>query len=241
MWDWIKHVVNSAEFLSAIIGSFIGGVFTILMFFLQNNQQKNFLKQQKIDDDERLKMQNSFQKQLLTIQNEFYRETVEIREKYERKRMLIGYLKEKIDSLISINNEINNIINNSKIKYEEAVRTLDKNTLSEWVSDFEKVQYSFVETVMNIDVKRLNEEVNGKTYEEIFSEIMQCVKSLMANVRKYTEKKEKIDLNEGLKIYSQIAELLQQSTWLLIIEKNKMFDMLESIDSPKVDIVQKTL
>lgn len=237
MWDWVKYILNSPEFISTIMGSFIGGIVTILMFFLQNNEQKHFLKQQKIDDDERLKMQNNFQEQLLAIQNDFYRETVEIREKYERKRMLIGYLKEKIDILISINNEINNFIDNSKGKYTKAARTLDKNTLREWVADFEKVQYSFSKTVMNIDVKRLNEKVDGKTYEELFSEIMQCVKSLLENVKKYTEKKEKIDLDEGLRIYSQLANLLSQSTWLLIIEKNKMFDMLDSIDDPKVDII----
>ena len=81
MWNLIENVVNSPEFLSTIMGSLIGGVFTVLMFFLQNNVQKKFLKQQKIDDDGRLEMQNNFQEQLLAIQNEFYRETVEIREK----------------------------------------------------------------------------------------------------------------------------------------------------------------
>ena len=42
MLDWIKGVMNSPEFLSTITGSVIGGIVTILMFFLQNNKQKNF-------------------------------------------------------------------------------------------------------------------------------------------------------------------------------------------------------
>ena len=42
MWNLIENVVNSPEFLSTIMGSLIGGVFTVLMFFLQNNVQKNF-------------------------------------------------------------------------------------------------------------------------------------------------------------------------------------------------------
>lgn len=237
MWEWIKCVLNSPEFISTIMGSFIGGIVTILMFFLQNNEQKHFLKQQKIDDDERLKIQNNFQEQLLAIQNEFYRETVEIREKYERKRMLIGYLKEKIDILSSINNEINNSINNSKNKYGEVVRNFDKKALIEWIEDFEKIQYLLTVTLSNIEWKRLNEKADGKTYRELFLEITDCIQSLLENVRENANKPKQIDWNEGMRIYSKVDELLRQSRVLLIIEKNKMFDMLDSIDDPKVDII----
>lgn len=237
MWNLIENVVNSPEFLSTIMGSLIGGVFTVLMFFLQNNVQKNFLKQQKIDDDGRLEMQNNFQEQLLAIQNEFYRETVEIREKYERKRMLIGYLKEKIDILMSVNNEINNFINNSKNKYEEAVRNFDKKALIEWMEDFEKIHYLLTITLSNIEWKRLNEKADGKTYRELFLEITDCIQSLIENVRGNVNKPKQIDWNEGMRIYSKVDELLRQSRVLLIIEKNKMFDMLDSIDDSKVDII----
>lgn len=227
MWDWIKGVINSPEFFSTIIGSVIGGAVTILMFFLQNNEQKNFLKQQKIDDQEKLQMQNQFQEQLLKIQNEFYQETVEKREKYERERMLIGFLKEKIEILISTNNDISEFTKKSKGKFEQAVKNLDKNALIEWLKAFEEMQDSLVQTVSNIDIKRLYEKKDGKTYNEMFEEIIKYARLLIGAVRNYVEKGVQIDLNEGLKNYSQIDKLTAQSRVVLIIEKNKIFDRLD--------------
>lgn len=227
MLDWIKGVMNSPEFLSTITGSVIGGIITILMFFLQNNEQKKFLKQQKTDDEERLQMQNQFQEQLLKIQNEFYQETVEIREKYERERMLIGFLKEKIEILNGANNDVNKFIHESKGIYKQAVENNDKNALKEWTQDFNEMHDSLIETVSNIDLKRLNEKVDGKTYHEMFEEIINHAKLLIGAVRKHLEIGEQIDLQEGLRNYSQIAKLTEQSRLLLIIEKNKIFDMLE--------------
>ena len=227
MLDWIKGVMNSPEFLSTITGSVIGGIVTILMFFLQNNKQKKFLEQQKKDDEEKLKIQNQFQKELLERQNDFYQETVEIREKYERERMLIVFLKEKIEILVSDNNEQYNFTINSKKKYEQAVKNLDKNALVEWVNDFEKMQDSLMEIVSNIDVKRLTEKVDGKTYHELLTEIIQYEKNLIDAAKGYVEKNKHINLDEALKSYAQIVKLINQLSSLLIIEKYKIFDRLD--------------
>ena len=151
--------------------------------------------------------------------------------------MLIGYLKEKIDNSLVINTELNNIINKSKSKYKEAARTIDINAFIEWQTYIGKIQDSIYETSSNIDVKRLNEQVDGKTYQEFLIEVINCLNDLSANARKIIKDKKQTDLDEGLKIYSQIDDLLQQSTLLLIREKNKMLDMLESIDVPKVDTI----
>jgi hypothetical protein len=237
MWDLLKNILISSEFISTITGSLIAGAFTVFMFFLQNKEQKKFLEQQKREEEEKLKMQNEFQEKLLKTQNEFYQQTVETREKYERKRMLIGYLKEKIDNSLVINTELNNIIIKSKSKYKEAARTIDINAFIEWQTYIGKIQESIYETSSNIDAKRLNEQVDGKTYQEFLIEVINCLNNLSANARKIIKDKKQTDLDEGLKIYSQIDDLLQQSTLLLIREKNKMLDMLESIDVPKVDTI----
>lgn len=227
MLDWIKGVMNSPEFLSAITGSVIGGIITILMFFLQNNEQKKFLKQQKKDDEEKLKMQNQFQKELLERQNDFYQETVEIKEKYERERMLIGFLKEKIEILVSANNELNNFTINSKEKYEKAVKNFDKNSLVEWVKDFEEMQASLMEIVSNVDLKRLTEKVDGKTFHELLTEIIKYEKNLIEAAKGYVKKNEHIDLDEALENYSQILKLIDQIDSLLIMEKYKIYDRLD--------------
>lgn len=116
-------------------------------------------------------MQNQFQEQLLKIQNEFYQETVEKREKYERERMLIGFLKEKIEILISTNDDISEFTKKSKGKFEQAVKNLDKNALIEWLKDFEEMQDSLVQTVSNIDIKRLYEK-------KMERHTMKCLKRL---------------------------------------------------------------
>ena len=42
MWEWIKCVLNSPEFISTIMGSFIGGIVTILMFFCKITNKNIF-------------------------------------------------------------------------------------------------------------------------------------------------------------------------------------------------------
>lgn len=61
----------------------------------------------------------------------------------------------------------------------------------------------------------------------MFEEIIKCARLLIGAVRNYVEKGVQIDLNEGLKNYSQIDKLTGQSRVVLIIEKNKIFDRLD--------------